>query len=190
MAVFFFWGENGRVYDDRKSELSYFLKNGTIPERTNRCCFQKVKLEVNSPVVFLASSSVDLHISPRFPPPFEVYPSHYAFELHSYTHRQIWEVSYIGIFRHSMYYTMLFYFLLLQLVVEEWLFEIVSFSLRRWSEALCVLTHYWCPLHPVHLSLNSLFLSHPNGKWKMRGVWVISFGYRLGSWIFKLILAP
>lgn len=82
-----------------------------------------------------------------------------------------------------------FYFLLLQLIVEERLFEIVSFSIRRWSEALCVLTH-WCPLHPVHLSLNSLFLPHPNGKWKMRGVWVICFGYRLGSWIFKLISAP
>lgn len=137
---------------------------------------------INSPVVFLASSSVYLHMSPRLPPPFEVDPSHYAFELHSCTHRQIWEVSYIGIFRHSMCYTMLFYFLLLQLIVEEWLFEIVSISFRRWSEALWVLTHYWCPLHPVHLSLNSLFLHHPNGNWKMRGVWVVCLGDRLGSW--------
>lgn len=35
---------------------------------------------------------------------------------------------------HSVYYMWLFFnFLLLQLIVEEWLFEIVPFNLRRWS---------------------------------------------------------
>lgn len=53
---------------------------------------------INSPIVFLASSSVCLHLSLKLPPPFEVLPSHYTFELHSYTPRQIWQASYIGIF--------------------------------------------------------------------------------------------
>lgn len=89
---------------------------------------------INSPLVFLASSSVCLHLSLRLPPPFEVQPSHYGSDLHPYTHRQIWQPSYIGVFpSFCVLHVAFFNFLLLQLIVEEWLFEIVPFNLRRWS---------------------------------------------------------
>lgn len=138
----FSWREKGMEGFMMIENLNYpisLLRLQFLKRETN-VIFQKVWClwywsRISSSIVFPASSSICLHLSVRLHPSLEVQPSHYAFELHSYSDKSGKPLILVCSL-HSMYYmecsTTLFNFSVPQLIAEGWLFEIVSFNCRRW----------------------------------------------------------